>query len=152
MTVSQLTGLLKEPSPLEKLGATASASSHREGFSPELAIDGNPATIWHTNWDPMDPPPHDLIVDLKKLVRVRGLTYLPRQDMANGRIAQYDVSLSFNGWEWSQVAEATWPNDATLKTVLFDRPQQARYVKLVAHSEVRGQPYASAAELDILVE
>jgi hypothetical protein len=152
LTPPQLQDLLKEPSPLQKLGATAAAVDSRPGYGPELAIDGDPATFWHTEWEPMAPPPHELILDLKKLVRLRGLTYLPRQDMSNGRIAQYDVSLSFNGWEWGQVAEGTWPNDATLKTVLFDRPRDARFLKLVAHSEVRGRPFAAVAELDILAE
>ncbi len=73
--------------------------------------------------------------------------------LSNGRIADYEVSLSLNGWEWEPpVASGTWPNDATLKTVLFDRPRQAGFIKLVAHSEVRKQPFASAAEVDILVE
>jgi hypothetical protein len=153
LTPQQLQDLLKEPSPLQKLGATASAVDSRPGYGPELAIDGDPATFWHTDWEPMAQPPHELILDLKKLVPLRGLTYLPRQDMTNGRIARYEVSLSLNGWEWdTPTATGVWPNDATLKTVLFDRPRRARFVKLVAHSEVRGQPFAAVAELDILAE
>jgi hypothetical protein len=153
MTVPQLTGLLKEPNPLQKLGATATASNHHPAHSPGLAIDGNPATIWHTNWEPMAQPPHELILDLKKSVRLRGLTYLPRQDMTNGRIARFEVYVSTDGIEWGQaVATGTWPNEAAIKTVQFEKPQDARFVKLVALSEVRGQPYASVAELDILTE
>jgi hypothetical protein len=153
MTVPQLSDLLKEPSPLQKLGATASASNHHPGYGPELAIDGNPATIWHTNWEPMAQPPHTLILDLKKPVRLRGLTYLPRQDMTNGRIARFEVYLSLDEKEWGQsVATGTWANNATLKTVRFEKSQDARFVKLIALSEVRGQPFASAAEVDILVE
>jgi hypothetical protein len=153
MTVPQLTDLLKEPSPLQRLGATISASSHRQGYSPDLAIDGNPATIWHTNWEPAAQPPHELILDLKKPVRLRGLTYLPRQDMTNGRIARYEVYVSTDGKDWGQaVAAGTWSNSATLQTVRFAQPQAVRFVKLVALSEVRGQPFASAAEVDILTE
>ncbi len=60
---------------------------------------------------------------------------------------------SLDGKDWGQaVATGTWPNDAKLKTVRFAKPQEARFVKLVALSEVRGQPFASAAEVDILVE
>ena len=153
MTVPQLTGLLKEPNPLQKLGATATASNHHPAHSPDLAIDGNPATIWHTNWEPMAQPPHELILDLKVPIRLRGLTYLPRQDMTNGRIARYEVYLSTDGKEWGQpVAMGTWPNDATLKTVRFATPQDARFVKLVALSEVQGQPFASVAEVEVILE
>ena len=80
MTAEQLTDLLKEPSPLQKLGATASASNEHPSHHADLAIDGDPATIWHTNWEPPAQPPHELILDLKKPVRLQGLTYLPRQD------------------------------------------------------------------------
>ena len=153
MTTQQLTDLLKEPSPLEKLGATASASNHHPGYAPDLAIDGNPATIWHTSWQPMAQPPHELILDLKKPVHLRGLTYLPRQDLTNGRIARYEIYVSQDGNQWGQaIATGTWPNDATLKTVRFEKAQDARFVKLVALSEVRGQPFASAAEVDIILE
>jgi hypothetical protein len=153
MTIRQLADLLREPSPMEKLGATVSASNHHPSHSPDLALDGNPATIWHTNWQPMAQPPHELILDLKKPVRLQGLTYLPRQDMTNGRIARFEVSVSADGKEWGQAAAAgTWPNDAALKTVRFDRPREARFVKLVALSEVRDQPYASVAEIGVLTE
>jgi hypothetical protein len=153
MTAEQLADLLKEPSPLQKLGATASASNHHPGYDPELAIDGNPATIWHTNWEPPAQPPHALILDLKQPVRLRGLTYLPRQDQTNGRIARFEIYLSADGKDWGPAAATgTWPNNATLKTVRFEQPQDARFIKLVALSEVRGQPFASAAEVGILVE
>ena len=153
MTAEQLSALLQEPSPLQKLDAAVSASNEHPSHRAALAIDGNPATVWHTNWEPMAQPPHALILDLKVPVRLRGLTYLPRQDMTNGRIARYEVYVSTDGKQWSQaVATGTWPNDATLKTIRFEKPQDARFVKLVALSEVRGQPFASAAEVDILVE
>lgn len=153
MTVPQLSDLLKQPGLLQKLGVTAAASDYHPAHNPNLAIDGDPSTIWHTDWEPMAQPPHELILDLKKPVRLRGLTYLPRQDMTNGRIARFEVYLSADGKEWGQaVATGTWPNDATLKTVQFDKTQDARFVKLVALSEVRGQPYASAAEVEVILE
>jgi hypothetical protein len=153
MTIQQVTDLRKGPSPLQKLGATITASNHHPTHSPDLAIDGNPSTIWHTNWEPMVKPPHELILDLKERVRLRGVTYLPRQDMTNGRIARYEVYLSADGKEWGQeVAAGTWPNRASLETVRFEKPQDARFVKLVALSEVRGQPFAAVAELGILIE
>ena len=155
MTIQQLTRpLQRNPSPLEKLGATVAADNHHASHSPDLAIDGNPATIWHTNWEPMAQPPHHLILDLKKPVRVRGLTYLPRQDMTNGRIARYELYAEHrsarNGAE--PVASGEWPNDATLKTIRLDQAVEARFVKLVALSEVRGQPFASVAEVDVILE
>jgi hypothetical protein len=153
MTAARLADLLKEPGVLQKLGATVSASNHHPSHRPDLAIDGNPVTIWHTTWEPPAQPPHELILDLKKPVRLRGMTYLPRQDMTNGRIARYEVYVSLDGKEWGQaVAAGTWPNDAARKTVQFEKPRDARFIKLVALSEVRGQPFAAVAEMNILAE
>lgn len=153
MTIQQLDGLFTEPSPLQKLGATAAADNHHPSHSPDLAIDGNPSTIWHTNWEPMAQPPHFLALDLKKPVRVRGLTYLPRQDMTNGRIAGFELYASVDGKSWGQpLASGQWPDDAVAKTVRLNEAVEARFLKLVALSEVRGQPFAAAAEVDVLLD
>jgi len=153
MTGEQLAQLWKQPGPLQKLGATITADNHHPNHAPQLAIDDNPSTIWHTNWEPMAQPPHHLILDLKKSVRMAGLTYLPRQDMTNGRIARCQIYVSADGENWGRpVAEDTWPNDAAPKTLRFSEPQDARFVKLVALSEVNGQPYTSVAEIGIILE
>jgi len=153
MTVEQVRGLFREPSPLQKLGAVAAASNHHPSHGPDLAIDGNPSTIWHTNWEPMAQPPHHLILDLQKPVRVRGLTYLPRQDMANGRIAKFELYATVVGKPWGEpLASGQWPNDAQLKTIRLDEAVEARFLKLVALSEVQGRAFAAVAEVDILPE
>jgi len=153
MTIAQVADLFREPSPLQKLGATISADNHHPSHAPDLAVDGNPTTIWHTNWEPAIPMPHYLILDLKQPVRVRGLTYLPRQDMTNGRIGRFELHLSTDGRQWGRpVATGQWPDDASLKTIRLDAAVEARFIRLTALSEVRGQPFASAAELDVILE
>ena len=153
LTLGQLGELMKTPSPLQKLGATITADNHHPNHSPELVLDGDPGTIWHTNWEPMAAPPHYLVLDLKETVRLKGLTYLPRQDMTNGRIANYEVYVSIDGKDWgTPLAAGTWPNTPSIRTVQFDKALSARFVKLVALSEVNGRPFASAAEVDVLFE
>ena len=153
MTIEQLRGLFCEPSMVQKLGASAAADSYHPNYGPELAIDGNPSTIWHTAWEPAAQPPHHLILDLQKPVRVRGLTYLPRQDMANGRIARFELYATVVGRPWGEpIASGQWPNDARLKTIQLGEAIDARFLKLVALGEVQGRPFASVAEVDILVE
>lgn len=153
MTTRQVADLFAEPGPLQKLGATVAADNSHPNHGPELAIDGNPTTIWHTNWEPMAPMPHHLILDLKKPVRVRGLTYLPRQDMTNGRISRFEVYTTNVGQDWGRpIAAGEWPNDASLKTIRLDSPVEARLVKLVALSEVQDQPFTSIAEVDVIIE
>jgi hypothetical protein len=138
---------------LEKLNATVTADSSHPEHRPELTIDQNPNTIWHTQWEPMDAPPHYLILDLKKPLKIQGLTYLPRQDMNNGRIARYEIYVSNNTEDWGEpVATGKWRNSKQLCEVRFSKAYEARFIKVLALSEVNGQPFTSAAEIGVLFE
>ena len=149
VNMDQIRALFRELSPLQKLGATASADSYQRGHPANNAIDNHPDTIWHTRWSPAkDPMPHHLTVDLKESRQVLGLRYLPRQDMANGRIARYEIHVSRNGKNWGDsLASGRWPNKPAERKVKFTQPVEARFVRLTALSEVNGNPFASAAEV-----
>src|SRR2546427_6034346 len=57
------------------------------------AIDGNPATLWHTEWYQRTAPlPHTLVLDLGGPYQVDGFRYLPAQ--VNGTIAGYEFYVS----------------------------------------------------------
>lgn len=72
--------------------------------------------------------------------------------MANGRIADYEIYTSDDGQDWQRAAAGRWPNHAAVQTVRFEKPVAARYLKLVALSEVNGNGFTSAAEIDLLLE
>lgn len=71
------------------------------------AIDGDAATIWHTQWQAANPVhPHWIVVDMGSAQRVTGLRYTPRSGGGNGTVARYRVYLSQDGVNWGQpVAE-----------------------------------------------
>ena len=100
----------------KKLGARvieADSEDSSNGNVAANAIDGDPGTIWHTQWQPAhDPMPHHLIVDLGRAVRLEGITYLPRQDGANGRIAGCELycATDLNSWG-TPVAKPAWHNN-----------------------------------------
>src|SRR5262245_59956223 len=115
------------------------------------ALDGNPATFWHTEWYQRTAPlPHTLVLDLGGQYQVDGFRYLPRQDgNANGTIADYQFSVSPDGTTWgSAVAAGTLAANTSEKTVRF-AAKTGRYVRLVAVSEINGYAYTSAAELNV---
>ena len=146
-----------QASNLVRLGARvieADSEDSANGNVAAHAIDGDPGSIWHTRWQPTnDPMPHHLTIDLGRAVTLRGITYLPRQDMDNGRIAECEIYCSTEPNSWAApVAKVNWPNTETLQSVTFPQPVKARYLKLVARSEVNGQPFASIAELDVLTD
>src|SRR5215510_9103426 len=115
------------------------------------AIDGNPATFWHSEWYQRTAPlPHTLVLDLGGQYQVDGFRYLPRQDgISNGIIAGYQFYVSTDGTTWgSAVAAGTLAADTSEKTVRFTA-KAGRYVRLVAVSEINGQPWTSVAELNV---
>src|SRR4030095_11881 len=96
------------------------------------AIDGTPATFWHTEWSQQTAPlPHTLVLDLGGQYQVDGVRYLPRQDGdSNGTIAGYQFYVSADGTTWgTAVATGTFAADPTEKTVRFNAKAQ-RYVRL----------------------
>src|SRR2546425_2605578 len=115
------------------------------------ALDGKPTTQWVTEWAQRTAPlPHPLVLDRGGKYQVEGFRYLPRQDGSlNGTIAGYQFYVSPDGTTWSTAAAAgTLAANTSEKTVRFTA-KTGRYVRLVAVSEINGQPWTSAAELNI---
>ena len=159
---------------LNRTGWSISADSEEfqgEDGSARNVIDGSPTTLWHTDWssapgDDNDPShPHQVIIDLGQEHELGGFRYLPRQASENGRVVGYAVSLSLDGVNWGlPVAQGTFDNSSAETTVFFDADDfeppvppppalaggNTRYVRLVAESEVNGQPWTSVAELHVL--
>ena len=116
-----------------------------------MSIDDDPETIWHTRWSSgSDPYPHEIIVDMGAEYQLFKFTYLTRQDGENGRIKDYILYISSNGFDWIEVSNGSFENTAAPQTVEFEEPHNGRFFKLTALSEVNGNPWASAAEFDMV--
>jgi beta-galactosidase len=131
-----------------------SVSSESGDMVANNAIDGDPLTFWHSRWE-YDAPkhPHTYQVDMNKVVKLKGFTYLPRQDrLHNGYIKDYEFYVSLDGDNWKKAATGTFENGISLQKVLFDSPVSTRYFKLVSLSEHKNTQYAAICEIDILIE
>ncbi len=128
-----------------------SADSRHADTPPALAIDGDPDTYWHTNWDESDKHPHTLVIDMKKPLTLAGFTARPRSDgTPNGKIKNYDLFLSLDGKNWGKpVSSGTLPAAPAKCEIRFKTPARGRFLKLVAKSAHTG-PWTSLAELDVL--
>ncbi len=122
-----------------------------------LAIDGKPETFWHTLWNGGSPGhPHHLAVDLMEDIEITGFAYLPRQDgrHVKGVIGDYEFYVSQDGQDWGQpVATGRFEKtdlDASGRVVLLPRPVSGRCFKLVSRNAPDNEPYAGAAEIDVL--
>jgi len=116
------------------------------------AVDGDPNTFWHTQWQDTNPPcPHEIVIELVPPSTISGFTYLPRQDdQVNGTIKDYEFYVSDDGKEFGQpVKKGTFPEGKDKHTVNFD-PQKARFIKLKALSEINDAAWTSAAEIGVV--
>jgi galactose oxidase len=143
--------------PLPRTGWTVTADSQETALGNDAAtnaIDGDPATFWHTRWSTsVDAMPHTLTIDMHATDTVAGLTYLPRAagPGGDGTVGQYAINLSTDGVHWGgPVSTGTFADDAALKTAAF-AAAAARYVRLTALTEAGGRgQWTSAAEINLL--
>ncbi|MFE1054002.1 discoidin domain-containing protein [Streptomyces rochei] len=114
-------------------------------------LDGDPGTIWHTDYTEADAPyPHWVTLKLDGQSWVDGFGYLGRQSGGpNGRVKDYRVAVSHDGREWTTVAEGSLVDARDMQRVTFD-PVRASYVRFTALDALNGQPFAAAAEMRVL--
>jgi len=115
------------------------------------AIDGDTQSYWHTLWGASEKKhPHEIQIDMGKTYNMAGFHYLPRQGMENGRIKDYEFYVSLDGKSWGRAAaKGVFKNKSAKQTVNFKKPINARFLKLIALSEVNGNAWTSVAELEI---
>lgn len=116
-----------------------------------MSFDDNPNTIWHTRWSTgSDPYPHEIQIDLNNEYLVSEFELLNRQDGENGRIQDYELYFSLDGEEWGEpISAGSFENTSAPQKVRFDTPVKAKFFRLIALSEVNGNPWASAAEFSV---
>jgi beta-galactosidase len=119
---------------------------------PEHAIDGDRSTFWHTRYSPDSPPhPHEMVIDFGEQLKVAAVVYQGRQDMDHGRIRDYEIYLTDDKSNWgSAAARGQFQNDAGKQVVRLPSPVSARYLKIVALSEVARNNWTTIAELTII--
>lgn len=114
-------------------------------------IDGNPYTVWHSQFQPaVKKHPHEIVIDLGKERTVTKFHYLPRQDGSwNGAFRNCEFCVSSSSEEFGEpVAKATFGKRRTAQSVDCP-PVKGRYVLVRVLSEVNGESWASAAEIAI---
>ena len=145
--LAELVVLDANGNPLPRTGWRASASSQQDPESPALhAIDGDPATDWHTQWrNGTRSHPHRLEIDLGSQRVVSGVRLLPLQgNDSNGAIARFRLSVSADGTNWgAPVAEGdllelgAWN---LAKTIRFGENRPPLWGDLPRPVLVRGTP------------
>lgn len=132
-----------------------SSQNEANGKLAARAVDGDPATLWHTRFsDVLARHPHEIVLDLGEVRAVTGLRYLARQDGGwNGAFGETELYLSSDPERFpdAPAATTTFVRDRKGQTLKLPAPVQARYARVRILSEVNGKPWASAAEIGITV-
>lgn len=133
-----------------------SSENPSSGEGAEKAIDGDPATIWHSKWSGgTDPMPHSITIDFGEKIDLKGFSYLPRSLPERGGILdEYEVELSRDAKKWVKASEGRFDNinnDPTQRDILFSRKYpDVRYLRLIGKHSIENKPHSSAAEIGII--
>ncbi|WP_460358201.1 discoidin domain-containing protein [Actinoallomurus acanthiterrae] len=134
---------------------TATADSENLSSGPaegpvSNVLDGDPGTIWHTDYTNSNAPyPHWVTLKLGGAAEVNGFGYLDRQSGGmNGRVAGYEIAVSDDGTSWRTVTKGALVDSPQIQRISFDA-ERASYVRFTALNALNGQPFAAAAEMRV---
>ena len=133
-------------------GEVAGTTTNKNVEGPaRLALDNNPATIWHSKWDGDSYDNLWITIDMGTEKNVAMLKYVPRPDVnngdtdgdltednANGVIKEYKIYTSSDNQTWEEVTYLngnTWLGNGDTKHAYFETVN-ARYVRLKAESSI----------------
>ncbi len=127
------------------------SDSHESNRGAENILDGNPHSIWHTEWSKRAPGhPHEVVVNLGQVYSIAGIKLLPRQDGSqNGSIKAVEILLSRDGKQWKLIVDEILPEAKKENFIRFGHEFKGQYVKVIAKSAYNG-PWTSLAEFDIV--
>jgi len=129
-----------------------SEESDGENGRGENAVDNDPDTFWHTQWQGTSPEtPHEIIIELLPPSVIKGFTYLPRQDVSDhGHIKDFEFYGSDDGRNFGRpVKKGAFAPGKGEKIETFE-PLKCRFIKFRAMSEINGLPWTSAAEIGVV--
>ncbi|MGH7941092.1 MAG: discoidin domain-containing protein, partial [Limisphaerales bacterium] len=116
------------------------------------AVDGDPNTYWHTQWQGNSPGlPHEIVLELVPPSVIHGFTYLPRQDLSDhGTIKDYELYASDDGTNFNRLISKGAFGPGKEEQMETFEPIKCRFIKLKAISEINGLPWTSAAEIGVI--
>jgi len=99
MSAAEISLLDKDGNPVPrshwKIAWVSSENLNGENDAASNAIDGDPSTFWHTEWNGHSTPgPHQIVIDMGQAVEISGMIFTQRADQhpdgtANGRIKDF---------------------------------------------------------------
>ncbi len=133
---------------------TVHVDSQAPGYEGHRAMDGNPETMWHTDFNFYETRhPHEILFDLGAEYELSGFAYLPRAGGGNGTIGKYECYVGNDAKDLGKpLITASFAERNAENVIRFEGKQKGRYLLLRALSEVNGRAWASIAEFRPLAD
>ena len=125
-------------------------NSHQGDQVPSKAFDADATTYWQSGEKGSEP---SLSIDLGQKQPISAFSYTPPQDTDDGMIEQGTFLTSDDGKHWKVVETFEFGNlinDPSTRTHHFDRPVDARYIKISADRIAGDGHTAAVAEIELL--
>jgi len=112
-----------------------------------FAIDGNPESFWHSQWQGASPgPPHYLVIDMGEEKELHGIITKARLGGNDGKPQDVAIETSLDGSTWEPAGQITLQNNDQEQKSFLSGFKQARYFKFIIHSSYNAS-YTHLAEL-----
>ncbi|QQL45771.1 family 20 glycosylhydrolase [Sulfuriroseicoccus oceanibius] len=134
--------------PSGDLQAKAS-SEHGVGADGDITkvLDGKASTYWHSKYSPKDELPFEISLKLRNPQTVDMVSFLPRQDHANGAIQGADLFARNGDGDWEKVATYSGAGTSRDRQVVSFPAREVSDLKLVITNAVQG--FGTMAELNV---
>lgn len=110
---------MKNAVPSEELSAYAT-SSLRERYDAKMAVDGDPNSVWISNYN-AEKLPQTITVDMAKIYNVDKVVYVPRGEGEKAVITKFNFYASADGRNFKEIITAgTWRDDGEPKTIALN--------------------------------
>ena len=117
----------------------------------EFMIDGNPDTIWHSQYGTtVGSFPHSVTFKFEKPRKIKGFTFTGRRVGVNGRVKNFTLETSMDGENWSLVFDGVLANTEMPQTAVLAEPVEAMFWRFTAKNNHYGDDFASMAEIEIV--
>ncbi|MCH5190784.1 MAG: discoidin domain-containing protein [Oscillospiraceae bacterium] len=114
----------------------------------DQAINGDIGNFWRTKTAETNVSRRYFTIALDAPVYLSALQYVPRQSGVSGIVTNAKIQVSMDGSTWTTVVASTnWEENAQAKYVEFEKPVQAKYVKIIGTET--SDDYMSAALINL---
>ena len=135
-------------SKASRIKVLACSSSEPGEGDPAHIVDGDPSTIWHSQYGvTVGSFPHVVAIDLGEEREIQHVGFLGRQIGRNGRVKDFTFEVSLDGVNWTAVVGGALENNGEWQVADLGEPVRMRYWRFTALSTHYNNDFGSMAEI-----